>query len=228
MNDTTMVEVKGLKKVFVTNTNKVVALKGIDLAIREGESLGVMGVSGSGKSTLLHILGTLDRPTEGGVLYHGENIFLRSDNDIAAFRNREIGFVFQFHYLLSEFTALENVMMPALVQGVETGRAKEMAASILGRVGLLRRLRHRPGELSGGEQQRVAIARAIVLKPKMVLADEPTGNLDLETGMSILDLLLGLNSQDKITMVLVTHSPEVAKRLGRRIRLLDGKIVDEN
>ena len=228
MNDTTMVEVKGLKKVFVTNTNKVVALKGIDLAIREGESLGVMGVSGSGKSTLLHILGTLDRPTEGGVLYHGENIFLRSDNDIAAFRNREIGFVFQFHYLLSEFTALENVMMPALVQGVETGRAKEMAASILGRVGLLRRLRHRPGELSGGEQQRVAIARAIVLKPKMVLADGPTGNLDLETGMSILDLLLGLNSQDKITMVLVTHSPEVAKRLGRRIRLLDGKIVDEN
>ncbi len=228
MNDNVMVEVKGLKKVFATNINKVAALKGIDLTIREGESLGIMGVSGSGKSTLLHILGTLDRPTEGEVLYRGENIFLRSDDDISAFRNKEIGFVFQFHYLLSEFTALENVMMPALVRGVETRRAKEMAASILRRVGLLRRLRHRPGELSGGEQQRVAIARAIVLKPKMILADEPTGNLDLETGMSVLDLLLSLNSKEKITMVLVTHSPEVAKQLGRRIRLLDGKIVDEN
>jgi lipoprotein-releasing system ATP-binding protein len=202
----------------------VVALRGIDLAIREGESLGIMGVSGSGKSTLLHILGTLDRPTEGEVLYRGENIFLRSDDDISAFRNKQIGFVFQFHYLLSEFTALENVMMPAIVQGVEARKAKEMAASILRRVGLLRR----PGELSGGEQQRVAIARAIVLKPKMILADEPTGNLDLETGMSVLDLLLSLNFKERITMILVTHSPEVAKRLGRRIRLLDGKIVDEN
>ncbi|HSE83783.1 MAG TPA: ABC transporter ATP-binding protein [Thermodesulfobacteriota bacterium] len=228
MNDTVMVEVKKLKKVFVTPSSKVVALKGIDLAIREGESLGIMGVSGSGKSTLLHILGTLDRPTEGEVLYRGENIFLRGDDDISAFRNKQIGFVFQSHYLLSEFTALENVMMPAIVQGIEMRKAKEMAASILRRVGLLRRLRHRPGELSGGEQQRVAIARAIVLKPKMILADEPTGNLDLETGMSVLDLLLSLNSKEKITMVVVTHSPEVAKQLGRRIRLLDGKIVDEN
>ncbi|HEX3035540.1 MAG TPA: ABC transporter ATP-binding protein [Thermodesulfobacteriota bacterium] len=228
MSDTMIVETRDLKKVFVTNGSKVNALKGINIAIKEGESLGVTGVSGSGKSTLLHILGTLDRPTEGEVRYRGENIFLRSDNDIAAFRNKEIGFVFQFHYLLPEFSALENVMMPALVQGIETRSAKEMSTSILRRVGLLKRLRHRPGELSGGEQQRVAIARAIVLKPRMILADEPTGNLDLDTGMSILDLLLKLNLGDKITLILVTHDPAVAKRLGRRIRLLDGKIVDEN
>jgi len=153
---------------------------------------------------------------------------MRDDDELALFRNREIGFVFQFHYLLSEFSALENVMMPLLIQGIQLNEAREIAAIILRRVGLGERLRHRPGELSGGEQQRVAIARAVVLKPKVILADEPTGNLDLETGNSVLDLFLELNVEVGITLALVTHNPMIAMRLGRRIRLSDGKIVDEN
>lgn len=223
-----VIEVKGLSKVFETDGSRVAALKGIDLVIKKGETLGIVGMSGSGKSTLLHILGTLDRPTSGEVLYSGENVFRRSDDELATFRNREIGFVFQFHYLLSEFSALENVMMPLLIQRIEAKEAKELATNILERVGLRDRLDHRPGELSGGEQQRVAIARAVILKPGVILADEPTGNLDLETGNSVMDLFLNLNQEEEITLVLVTHNPAVAERLGRRIRLSDGKIVDEN
>ncbi len=228
MSKDLLVEIIGLRKVFVTNGSKVEALRGIDIQIKRGETLAVVGVSGSGKSTLLHILGTLDRPTEGKVLYEGEDVFKKNDNELALFRNREIGFVFQFHYLLQEFTALENVMMPLLIQGVDMERAKSMASEVLWKVGLGDRLNHRPGELSGGEQQRVAIGRAVVLKPKIVLADEPTGNLDLATGRSVLDLLLELNRDYGITLVVVTHNPEVAGRMGRRIKLLDGKIVDEN
>jgi len=223
-----VIEVRGLSKVFETDGSRIVALKGIELVITKGETLGIVGMSGSGKSTLLHILGTLERPTSGEVLYSGENIFRRSDNELAIFRNREIGFVFQFHYLLSEFSALENVMMPLLIQRTGSKEAKEMALEILTGVGLRERLDHRPGELSGGELQRVAIARAVILKPRVILADEPTGNLDLETGNSVMDLFLKLNQEDEITLVLVTHNPAVAERLGRRIRLLDGKIVDEN
>ncbi len=223
-----VIEVKGLSKVFETNGSRVAALKGIDLVIKKGETLGIVGMSGSGKSTLLHILGTLDRPTAGEVLYSGENVFRRTDDELATFRNQEIGFVFQFHYLLSEFSALENVMMPLLIQRVGTKGARELATNILERVGLRDRLDHRPGELSGGEQQRVAIARAVILKPRVILADEPTGNLDLETGSSVMDLFLDLNQEEEITLVLVTHNPAVAERLGRRIRLSDGKIVDEN
>jgi lipoprotein-releasing system ATP-binding protein len=223
-----IIKTKGLTKVFETNGSSVVALKGINLVINKGETLGIIGVSGSGKSTLLHIIGTLDRPSYGEVFYLGENVFLRNDDELAVFRNREIGFVFQFHYLLSEFSALENVMMPLLVQRVEVKDAKEISANILKRVGLGERLTHRPGELSGGEQQRVAIARAVVLKPQLILADEPTGNLDLETGNSVLDLFLELNEEEEISLALVTHNPAVAMRLGRRIRLSDGKIVDEN
>lgn len=223
-----VIEVKGLSKVFETDGSRVAALKGIDLVIKKGETLGIVGMSGSGKSTLLHILGTLDRPTSGEVLYSGKNVFRRSDDELATFRNREIGFVFQFHYLLSEFSALENVMMPLLIQRIEAKEAKELATNILERVGLRDRLDHRPGELSGGEQQRVAIARAVILKPGVILADEPTGNLDLETGNSVMDLFLNLNQEEEITLVLVTHNPAVAERLGRRIRLSDGKIVDEN
>lgn len=222
------IEINGLWKVFETVGGRVEALKGIDLNISDGETLAVVGVSGSGKSTLLHILGTLERPSEGKVAYGGENIFKRSDREIAAFRNNEIGFVFQFHYLLPEFSALENVMMPCLIKGIDTEQAKEMAAEILVKVGLAERLEHRPGELSGGEQQRVAIARAVVLKPKVILADEPTGNLDKDTGDSILDLFLMLNREYGITSVLVTHNMEIASRLNRRIRLSDGSIVDVN
>ncbi|MCI0454486.1 MAG: ABC transporter ATP-binding protein [Candidatus Dadabacteria bacterium] len=223
-----IIRTKGLTKVFETDGSRVTALKGIDLVIDKGETLGIVGVSGSGKSTLLHILGTLDRPTDGWVLYRGEYVFLKNDDELAVFRNREIGFVFQFHYLLPEFSALENVMMPLLIRGMEAREAKEIASKVLKRVGLGERLTHRPGELSGGEQQRVAIARAVALKPQVILADEPTGNLDLETGSSVMDLFLELNREEEITLALVTHNPAVAMRLGRRIRLSDGKIVDEN
>lgn len=223
-----MIEASGLVKTFATNGSTVSALKGIDLEIKKGETLAVVGVSGSGKSTLLHILGTLDRPTEGAVLYEGQDVFNKNDGELAVFRNRQIGFVFQFHYLLPEFSALENVMMPPLIQRMELRKAREAATEILERVGLGERLSHRPGELSGGEQQRVAIARAVVLKPKVILADEPTGNLDLETGQSILDLFLKLNKEEGLTLILVTHNPSLAMRLRKRIKLLDGKIVDES
>lgn len=222
------IEIKGLRKVFETVGGRVEALKGIDLNISDGETIAVVGVSGSGKSTLLHILGTLERPTDGEVTYSGLNVFNRTDREIAAFRNNEIGFVFQFHYLLPEFSALENVMMPCLISGMDSVLAKDMANEILVKVGLKDRLEHRPGELSGGEQQRVAIARAVVLKPKIILADEPTGNLDMDTGDSILDLFLMLNGEYGITSVLVTHNMEIANRLNRRIRLSDGSIVDVN
>ncbi|MEX0998408.1 MAG: ABC transporter ATP-binding protein [Thermodesulfobacteriota bacterium] len=222
------IEIKGLWKVFQTVGGKVEALKGIDLSIANGDTLAVVGVSGSGKSTLLHILGTLEHPSDGEVSFSGNNIFSQNDGEIAAFRNSEIGFVFQFHYLLPEFNALENVMMPCLIKGIDMNQATEMAEDILGKVGLQHRLDHRPGELSGGEQQRVAIARAVVLKPKVLLADEPTGNLDRDTGESILDLLLMLNGDYGITSLLVTHNMEIANRLNRRIRLADGKIVDAN
>jgi lipoprotein-releasing system ATP-binding protein len=238
-----IIEAKSLWKVFETKGDKVEALKGIDLVINRGDTVGVVGVSGSGKSTLLHILGTLDRPTGGKLIYgntigssdgNGDNeqvqevnVFQYSDGELATFRNREIGFVFQFHYLLPEFNALENVMMPALIQGMGKKQAKELSESILFKVGLQNRLFHRPGELSGGEQQRVAIARAVVLKPRVIFADEPTGNLDLETGMSIMDLFLKLNEEDGIVLVLVTHNPQVARRLGRTVILSDGLVVDE-
>ncbi|MCZ6638536.1 MAG: ABC transporter ATP-binding protein [Candidatus Dadabacteria bacterium] len=223
-----VIRIEGLWKVFETIGGRVEALKGIDLNISHGETLAVVGVSGSGKSTLLHILGTLEHPTRGEVYYDTNNIFSQNDGEIAAFRNSEIGFVFQFHYLLPEFSALENVMMPCLIRGIDSEQAREMAVEILGKVGLEPRLEHRPGELSGGEQQRVAIARAVVLKPKVILADEPTGNLDMYTGGSILDLFLMLNDEYGITSVLVTHNMEIANRLNSRIRLSDGKIVDAN
>jgi lipoprotein-releasing system ATP-binding protein len=222
------IRVRGLSKVFETKGGKVEALKDIDLDISAGETLAVVGVSGSGKSTLLHILGTLEKPTEGEVYYGNTNVFKQNETELASFRNREIGFVFQFHYLLPEFSALENVMMPCLINGLSSNQARDMASDVLKRVGLDQRLEHRPGELSGGEQQRVAIARAVVLKPKVILADEPTGNLDLDTGASILDLFLMLNEEYGITSVLVTHNQEITGRLHRRIRLSNGKIVDVN
>ena len=222
------IRVRDLWKVFETRGGKVEALKGIEIDIPGGETLAIVGVSGSGKSTLLHILGTLERPSDGQVHYGETDVFRQNETELAAFRNREIGFVFQFHYLLPEFNALENVMMPCLINGIAMEQAKDMALQVLKRVGLDHRLEHRPGELSGGEQQRVAIARAVVLKPKVILADEPTGHLDLDTGASILDLFLMLNDEYGISSVMVTHNMDIAKRLQRRIRLSDGKIVDAN
>lgn len=220
-----LLEVRRLKKVFQKDGGLIHALKGVDLVVQQGERLAICGASGAGKTTLLHILGTLDRPTEGEVLYKGEELFSKPDGALASWRNREIGFVFQFYNLLPEFTALENTMMPALIQGIEWHEAQRRAERILREVGLAERLRHKPGELSGGEQQRVAIARALVLSPSILLADEPTGNLDSRTGERIMNLILSLNRKKGVTLVVVTHNEALAQRFPRQVRLADGKVV---
>lgn len=200
-------------------------LDGIDFEIREGEMLAIVGASGVGKSTFLHILGGLDRPTSGRVFYGEVDVFSLAAAELARFRNERVGFIFQFHHLLPEFTAIENVMIPALIRRADAKAAAETAANILFEVGLGSRLHHRPGELSGGEQQRVAVARALVLKPDVVLADEPTGNLDTHTGEAIHDLLLSINKQRGITFVIVTHNDKLAIRADRVLRMADGKLA---
>jgi lipoprotein-releasing system ATP-binding protein len=224
---TGLITVKGLCKTYGKGQKRVEVLKGIDLRIERGATVAVVGASGVGKSTLLNLLGALDRPTSGEVFYRGEPLFGRDDRRLAAFRNRFIGFVFQSHHLLPEFTALENVMLPALIGGVERRAARERAEGLLKEVGLSGRLEHKPGELSGGEAQRTAIVRALVQGPEVVLADEPTGNLDTRTGEEVIDLLLSLNRARETTMVIVTHNERLASRLGRRLKMLDGRIVDE-
>ncbi len=228
MTQETIIDTRDLWKIYKEGPWGVEALKGVNLKIKKGDSVAVVGVSGSGKSTLLHILGTLDRPTRGEVYFCGENVFRRTEPGLATFRNYEIGFVFQFHYLLPEFTALENVMMPALIRGIKRGEAKELAEGLLVRLGLGGRLHHTPSELSGGEQQGVAVGRAAVLKPKVFLADEPTGNLDSETSRGVLDLLIELNLEYGTSLIMVTHDEALASRLDRRIRLSDGRIIHEN
>jgi lipoprotein-releasing system ATP-binding protein len=203
---------------------RIEVLKDLDTEIRAGEVIAIVGQSGVGKSTLLHILGTLDEPTAGKVLFDGVDIFALNERQQAAFRNQQIGFIFQFHHLLPDFSALENVMMPALIQGKNRNEAARMARELLERVGLGDRLAHRPGELSGGEQQRVAIARAIVLSPRAVLADEPTGNLDPDTAASVHQLLIELNRERAMTMVLVTHNEELSRLAHRTLRLQHGKL----
>ena len=219
------IAVQGLVKTFTTNGNLVEVIKGLDLNVYAGETLAVVGASGVGKSTLLHILGTLERPTQGRVIWEGEDIFALDDRRLAAFRNRKIGFVFQFHYLLPEFDALENVMMPVLIARTPKSQAREDAEAILVRVGLGHRLRHRVSTLSGGEQQRVAVARALVLKPEVLLADEPTGNLDPHSGAQVQELLLDLNREQGLTSVIVTHNLDLAQALTRQITLVDGKAM---
>ena len=198
-------------------------LKGVDLTFSQGEKAAIVGASGVGKTTLLHILGTLDRPSTGKVFYEGKDIFALNEKDLSLFRNREIGFVFQFHHLLPEFSALENTMMPCLIQGIPKKEAESRAEATLTLVGLRERLSHKPGELSGGEQQRVAVARALVLEPKVLLADEPTGNLDTKTGESVFDLLQELNRIQGVTLIVVTHNLKLAERLSRQIQLIDGR-----
>lgn len=200
-------------------------LRGVDLTFSRGEKAAIVGASGVGKTTLLHILGTLDRPTTGKVLYEGKDIYTLNEKDLALFRNREIGFVFQFHHLLPEFSALENTSMPCLIQGNTKREAVSRAEAILTLVGLKERLSHKPGELSGGEQQRVAVARALVLEPKVLLADEPTGNLDTKTGESVFDLLQELNQIRGVTLIVVTHNLKLAEKLSRQIQLIDGKAL---
>ena len=223
-----LISVIDVHKSFVTNGNRVDVLRGVSLEIQRGEMVAVVGASGVGKSTLLHVLGTLERPDSGEVLYEGENVFGYDDERLASFRNETIGFVFQFHHLLPEFNALENAMMPALIKGINAKEAAELAESMLVRAGLRDRFRHQVGELSGGEQQRVAVARSLVLKPSVLLADEPTGNLDAKTGETIHDLLISLNQDDGVTAVIVTHNMKLAERLSRLVTLIDGKAVSVN
>lgn len=219
------IQLDGLIKNFVSNGNTIEVLNGVDLNIFQGDSLAIVGASGVGKSTLLHILGTLERPTEGRLLWDGQEVFSLDDQKLAAFRNRKIGFVFQFHHLLPEFNALENVMMPALIARLAKQEARERAEAMLVQVGLQSRITHRVGALSGGEQQRVAVARALVLEPGVLLADEPTGNLDPRIGGQIHDLLLSLNQEKGLTLVVVTHNLELAGRLSSELTLKDGKVV---
>jgi lipoprotein-releasing system ATP-binding protein len=219
--------VRDLTRGFVKDSEAIEVLRGIGLDVGRGDTLAITGASGVGKSTLMHILGTLDRPSSGTVRYNGEDVFRLDDRGLARFRNRTIGFVFQFHHLMPELSALENVMMPALIQRMRRRPAVAMAQGILGELGLSGRLRHKPGELSGGEQQRVAIARALVLGPQIILADEPTGNLDRRTGEGVEDLLLDMNRQLKATLVVVTHNPSLSRKMGRRLEMVDGRIVDQ-
>jgi len=216
---------RDLKKTFFSATRKVEVLKGVDLTVRQGESVCILGVSGTGKSTLLHILGTLEVPTGGTVLYEGREVFGFSPDEKAAFRSKTIGFVFQFHYLLPEFTALENVMMPAMIARMPASKARHRGKELLHRVGVEHRLNHKPGELSGGEQQRVAIARALMMSPALLLADEPTGNLDTETAGKVHELILSLNKTEALTLVVVSHNPELAGYMDSAYTLLDGRLV---
>ncbi|HTZ41496.1 MAG TPA: ABC transporter ATP-binding protein [Syntrophales bacterium] len=219
------IEIRNLGKTYTMEGTRIEALKGINLDIHRGETLAILGSSGAGKSTLLHILGTLDHPTEGSFLYDGVNIFEWDEKKLADFRNRKVGFVFQFHHLLPEFSSLENTMLPALIAGMTWSEARRKAEEILGEVGLTERLTHKPGELSGGEQQRVAVARALVMEPEMLLADEPTGNLDSETGTRIHEMLVNLNHKRGITLIVVTHNQSLAERMARCIGLRDGQII---
>ena len=225
MNRETLIRIEDLHKSYYDGESELPVLQGIDLEIYTSEFLAVIGASGVGKSTLLHIIGTLDRPTTGNVLYDEQDIFALSDTEIARFRNKEIGFVFQFHHLLPEFTSLENVAMGALITSpVNNKKVYKEAESLLDYVGLSERLSHYPSQLSGGERQRVAIARSLINQPKVVLADEPTGNLDRRSSEAVLELLWDLNSKSGQTFVIVTHNQELAQQVDRVIQLVDGKV----
>ena len=223
MNSTEpILQVKGVHKHFGSGERRVDVLRGVDLTLSGQESIAVVGASGVGKSTLLHILGTLERPSAGEVIYEGVNVLTFPETQLAAYRNRSIGFIFQFHHLLSEFTALENVMLPCLIARMSKRKSRESAREVLDLVGLSHRIGHRVGELSGGEQQRVAVARALVLNPKVLLADEPTGNLDTKTSRNVHELLLLLNQEQKVSLVVVTHNMELAGMMQRQLHMKDG------
>jgi lipoprotein-releasing system ATP-binding protein len=221
-----LVAVRNLEKFFINNQHRVEVLKGLDLELWSQDTLAVVGASGTGKSTLLHILGTLDRPSGGQVLFEGQNIFEQSAQEVARFRNERIGFVFQFHHLLPEFTALENTMMPLMIARSSKQESRERAEEILTQLGLKDRISHRIGELSGGEQQRIAIARSLIRSPQLILADEPTGNLDRKTGEQIIELFNQLNQEKGVTFLMVTHNQDLSRRFRRKVQIVDGKAVE--
>ena len=226
-NAAPLIRVCNIQKSFQSSASlRIDILRGIAFDLQAGETLAIVGASGIGKSTLLHILGTLERPDDGRLLFEEQDVFAMNADRLAAFRNRAVGFVFQFHHLLPEFTTLENVMMPALINGHSRDTARNRARRLLTRVGLSQRLSHRVTQLSGGEQQRVALARALVQKPSLLLADEPTGNLDRQNGASIHGLLMDLNRELNMTLVVVTHNPELADLLDRRVTIAEGRLVE--
>jgi len=219
-----LIRIEGLRKDFETGEATIEVLKDIDLTLYRGDRVAIVGQSGVGKSTLLHILGTLDHPTAGRLLFRGEDVFSRTSSELAKLRNDFLGFVFQFHHLLPEFSAVENVMMPGLIRGSSVREMRERAERMLVEVGLSHRIGHEVGKLSGGERQRVAVARALVLDPPVVLADEPTGNLDPSTGEQVADVLFEMNRNHGTTLIVVTHSALMAEKLGRTLVLSDGKL----
>ncbi len=225
MNNT-LLECQNIKKTFHDGSIDTEVLKGVGFAIEKGELVSIIGTSGSGKSTLLHILGALDDATKGSVSFLGKDLLTLSSNQQAKLRNKHLGFVYQFHHLLSDFTALENVAMPLLIGGQTVASAKQEAQHMLDRVGLSHRVKHRPAELSGGERQRVAIARALVNKPALVLADEPTGNLDHNTALSIYELMRTLNREYGTAFLVVTHDNELASKMDRKMHMQDGLLID--
>ncbi len=221
----TIIKTEDLKKSCETQAGRLNVLKGISVEVREGEFIAVTGASGAGKSTFLHILGTIDRPSSGKVFYEHQDVFAFDDDSLSTFRNREVGFVFQFHHLLPEFSALENIVMPGLIAGRGRIATEEKAATLMTKLGIYDRRHHRPGELSGGEQQRVAVARALIMDPKAVFADEPTGNLDTATGDELFNTLMELNESLGTTFIMVTHNEALAGKCSRILHMKDGIIT---
>jgi len=226
VSDEYIIQIKNLTRIFGDGV-EIKALDGVDLNIKRGEFLSIIGPSGSGKSTLLNQIGILDTPTSGTILLNGADVTKMSDKKRSRTRNKELGFIFQYHHLLPDFNALENVMMPLLISGIKSSQAREIASKVLDEVGLGDRMKHRPNQLSGGQNQRVAIARALANKPSIVIGDEPTGNLDSKASDSIYELLRKLNREHEQTFILVTHDEQMAAKTDRVIRLVDGKIVED-
>lgn len=216
---------QGIKKSFRQGSSELEILKGVNLEVRQGEALCILGASGAGKSTLLHILGTLDRPTSGELYFEGEDLFKKADEQLAQFRNQTLGFVFQFHHLLAEFSAYENISMPARLAGWSSKETRKRVDELVAFMGLSHRKSHFPSELSGGEQQRVAIARALMNRPKILMADEPTGNLDMENSRKIQQLFFDLQREMKLTLIVVTHDRDFAGRFPRQLRMADGQWI---